>query len=440
MPTLIARLFVLVLLVSNIVVTCALWWMVSGGLFMQGTTLGYSISLGRLTGLLAQVVLLLQIVLVARIHWIEEWFGNDKMVTLHRYIGFGILVLFFAHVWFVTIAYSIKQNTTFYAQLITFVDDWDDVRLAAMGVLVFCIVGLTSVKVIRSKMQYETWYLLHLLTYAAFFLVFTHQIETGDVAVGYPLYYWLVLNGAVGLLFVGYRWIMPFLNSRYHRFVVEKVVQEHPLIFSIYLTGRHMEEFVFEGGQYATLRFHARWFFYPHPFSFSQKQNGTQLRFTIKNLGTWTAAMGKIAPGTRVTVGGPYGRFTRNAAKKRKFLLIAGGIGISPIVALAQELTEQYAYPDDVIALYSARTKAELALRDDLLKATRRTFCFTSEPSDQVAIQGVIDEAVFNQYVPDISERDIYICGPLPMMLALRALLIKMGVPKHQIHYEKFAY
>jgi predicted ferric reductase len=440
MHTATARRSVIGLFFVNILVVCALWWLHSGELFLQGTSLGYTLSLGRLTGLLAQLALLVEIVLVARIHWIEEWYGNDKMVALHRWLGSSIMVFFMAHVILITVAYGIRSGTPFMAQLFAIVDMWADLRNATIGTLLFCVVGVTSVKIIRARMQYESWYLIHLLTYVSFFLVFGHQIQDGDVARGGALYYWLVLNGAVGLLFLGYRWMLPMINSRCHQFTIEKVVQEHPLIVSIYITGRHMHEFLFDGGQYATVRFRAPWFFYPHPFSFSTAYDGKSLRFTIKNLGSWTAAMGQLPPGTKVTLGGPYGRFTQKASTRNKFLLIAGGIGISPIVSLAQELARTYQRPGDVVALYSARTKAELALRADLVAATPRTVCFTSEPTDAIAVQSVIDKAAIERYVPDVLEREIYICGPLPMMQAVALMLQQCGVPKQHIHYEQFAY
>jgi predicted ferric reductase len=326
------------------------------------------------------------------------------------------------------------------AQLFSMIDTWSDVRNAAIAVLLFSVVGLSSMKVIRSRVQYETWYGIHFLTYLGVILAFSHQIQDGDMAQGTALYYWLVLNAGAGLLFLGYRWVLPSLNSRYHHFVVEKVVQEHPLIFSIYITGKHMDQFTFDGGQYATVLFHLPWFFYSHPFSISQAYNGHNVRFTIKNLGSWTAAMGQVQPGTRVSLGGPYGRFTREASSRNKFLLIAGGIGISPIVSLAQDLARTYTQKDDVVAMYSARTKAELALRDELVAAVGKCTCFTSEPTDAVAIKGVIDADAFRTHVPDVAARDVYICGPLPMMQALTQTLLDLGVPKHQIHFEKFAY
>ena len=171
-----------------------------------------------------------------------------------------------------------------------------------------------------------------------------------------------------------------------------------------------------------------RGMWHSHPFSFSTAPNGEAIRFTVKSLGDFTGDLGSLRVGTRVMIDGPLGRFTEAAAAGDRFLLIAGGIGITPIRALAESLAPRR----DVVLCYAARSEEDLVLRSELesLPISRHYFV----GSDRLT-SGALDERV-----PDWREREIYLCGPAPMMASLISQFIAAGVPRRAIHFERFAY
>jgi predicted ferric reductase len=450
MKTPAARMLITCVFSLNLLAILFIWFTQSGYLFTDARPGSLWISLGRLSGLLAQAALLLQILLIARIGFIEQYFGHDKMNKVHRDLGFWLLACFFTHPLFLLLGYAARTEQGYAAQFMSFINDWHDVGSALFGVLLMVVVALSSLKLFRARVRYETWYGIHFLTYIGVFMVFGHQTNNGDVSDGLPLTYWLLLNGVVGALFLLYRWMRPIYMSRKHQFRIEKLVQEAPGVTSLYITGNDMKSFQFDAGQYAHIRFYDKnprsiWerlaLLFPHPFSFSKAYDGTSLRFTIKSLGDFSQLVPTLTPGTRVTIAGPLGRFTERAAQTDKFLLIAGGIGVTPLRALAEHLNAQ---KKDVVMLYSARTKADLALVNELRALTSiQLICCCGDALPEEApqiINGMLDAAKLKALVPDLLDRDAYVCGPPPMMESMIAALKGHGVAKERIHFEKFTY
>lgn len=450
MNTATARICITAFFILNLCAIAGIWISHSSHLIFDGRAGGAWIALGRLTGLLAQAALLLQIVLIARIHFVEQYFGHDKMNKVHRTLGFWLLAFFLSHPLFLLLGYAARTEQGYAAQFMSFLNDWHDVGNALFGVLLMIIVAISSLKIIRSRVRYETWYGVHFLTYIGIFLAFGHQTNNGDVSSGAPLVYWLLLNGSIGGLFLLYRWIRPMYLSWKHDFRIEKLVPEAPGVTSVYVTGKDLGSFTYEAGQYAHLKFgmngQRSWrekyaLLFPHPFSFSKAHDGVSLRFSIKALGDFTQLIPTLAPGTKVTIAGPLGRFTQRAARTEKFLLIAGGIGITPLRSLAESL---HAQKKDTVMLYSARTKADLALLNELKTFTSvKLICCCSDATPEEApqlINGMLDAARLIALVPDLLDRDAYVCGPPPMMDGMIAALKGHGVPRERIHFEKFGY
>jgi ferredoxin-NADP reductase len=237
-----------------------------------------------------------------------------------------------------------------------------------------------------------------------------------------------------------YRFIRPLWLFNRHRFAVARVVAETPDVISIYITGRNMESFQFQAGQFANWTFLGKGLWWTHPFSFSQSYNGKELRITVKSLGDFTARLQNIKPGTPVIVDGPLGRFTLAAAQHKKYLFIAGGIGITPINALLQELQKQ----GESVLLYGNKTTEDIVFGTELQELTGHMTHFLSGVTDNLTMPnmktGYITKDEVLQLVPDIAERDIYVCGPPVMMKNLTTAFRQLGLPKNQIHFEQFSY
>jgi ferredoxin-NADP reductase len=227
-----------------------------------------------------------------------------------------------------------------------------------------------------------------------------------------------------------------------HQLRVANVVREAPGVVSIYMTGRHLDRLAIRSGQYLVCRFLTRddWW-RGHPFSISAAPNGEWLRVTVKNLGDDTARLQRLQLGTRVYIEGPYGALTGARRTRSRVLLIAGGIGITPLRALLEELP---ARPGDLTLIYRARRDGDVVFRSELdaiarlrgitvhyLVGRRDTLGVPKEPLGPASLAAL---------VPDVDRRDVYVCGPTRMMDATRRSLQVLGVPAANIHSERFAY
>lgn len=433
-----------VLLFANGIAILLFWWKTSGYLFaspMKGSVL---IAFGRVTGLMAQYLLLMEVVLIGRIHVLEEAFGFPVLNRLHQTVGKWLLAFIVVHPLLLASGYAARTSRGVWGQLLDFVQNWEHVFGAVIGLSVIVIAGLLSFRFIKKHLRFETWYGTHLLMYVGIALIFRHQLEGGDMAHPSFLQFWLALNG-IGFGFVLlYRFLRPFLLWLRHRFTVADIRLETPNVVSLTLAGRAMDRFRLEPGQYANFHFFGlapRWA--SHPFSFSAIPNGKSLRISVKQLGDFTNLLPRLKIGSGVIIDGPLGRFTLSAMKTNKCLFIAGGIGITPIRALLDEAAKQ---GREAILLYAARTPADLVFRSEIDAVAhahpniRAMYIVESQEGDQECLMGRVDEACIRKYVSDPAAWDAYVCGPPAMMDGVMRVLRKVGMPKRQIHSERFSW
>ncbi len=422
---------------ANAAAIALFWWQGSSGLLVHPYDGSALIAFGRLAGLLTEFFILIELILISRISLIEKTYGFDVLNQLHRWIGYGLLGGIIFHPLMIAGGYASANGVSLTAQFFDFFLHWENVALAAIGLIVLVIVAIISLPIIRKKLKYETWHVTHLLMYVAIGLALGHQMENGDVSRHAAFYYWFALNFSVFGGLLAYRFIAPLIRFYQHRFVVEKIVQETPNVYSVYITGRNMDHFKFDPGQYIHASFLMRGLWQPHPFSLSKAANGAHIRISIKALGDYTKRIQDLQPGISVIIEGPFGRFTEHTARHDKYLLIAGGIGITPIRALVESLSHKQ---KDVILLYGNRTPTDLVFKNELEKMAMKYHYVLSETVSPEFESGHIDEAKIARLVPDIRERDIYVCGPKAMMDAILAIAKKLNIPHSQIHYEKFSY
>lgn len=422
---------------ANLIGIFYIWINGSGSLLVSGDMSNILIALGRIGGLLAEYFILVQLVLVGRIRFIEQVFGFDKLNIIHRRLGYTIGATILLHPLLITWGYALGSNQSFVAQFYTFLLSWEDVFFAFLGLVIILIIVTISIAIIRRKLKYETWYFSHLFIYLAIALAFSHQIATGDINGGGILTYWYILNFTIFGLVLVYRVLRPLYITYTHRFYLEKIVRETDTVHSFYINGNKMEEYSFQPGQYMHITFLAPRFWYSHPFSFSQAPNGEHLRLSIKSSGDFTSTIHTVPAGTRVIIDGPFGVFTEKKAQKEKFLFIAGGIGITPIRSLIESLSKK---GRDMILLYGNKTEKDIAFKKELENFKVTMHHVLSDTTNTQFERGFIDQEKIMRLAPDFMEREIYVCGPPVMMKGIVKTLLSMGVPRAQLHYEKFSY
>jgi predicted ferric reductase len=300
------------------------------------------------------------------------------------------------------------------------------------------VIGAVSMKFVRRKLRYETWHALHLLLYVMLGLAFVHQLletTTFKSSVFAMVYWWALWIFAFGSLIIG-RIIVPLRRNAYHQFRVAAVVPEAHNVTSVHITGRHLEKLQARAGQFCIWRFpgHNHWWL-ANPFSLSAAPNGRSLRLTAKAVGTTSAGLRNLKVGTRVFLEGPYGAFTSLHRTRPGVVLIAGGVGVTPVRALLEEHV-----PGDFVVLYRVRDEREAVLLNELrqLVAARRGRLHLLTGRSQDGARPFEPDAL-RYLVPDITERDVYVCGPPAMTAAVLDGLRRLNVPNLQVHAEKFS-
>jgi predicted ferric reductase len=288
-------------------------------------------------------------------------------------------------------------------------------------------------------MPYDTWYHVHLMTYAAVFLTFWHQITTGNDFAVEPVAktFWYGLYGAVTALVLWYRILTPIRLNLRHRMRVEAVIEETPGIVSVLIGGRRLHRMGAEAGQFFRWRFLAPGMrFSSHPYSLSAAPRPDMLRITVKAIGDHSARLRELTPGTRVWAEGPYGALTAQRRSRGKVLLVAGGVGITPMRALFETLPGA---AGDITLLYRANSTQDLALWDELAKiaderGARLMYAVNSPDGERPDISA----ENLQRKIPDIDRHDVFMCGPPGFAQSVYEALRGAGVPARRIHHESF--
>jgi predicted ferric reductase len=419
----------------------AAMWVRHGNLAELDSLGGILTAGGQLTALLATYLVLIELVLMARLPWLDQLFGADRLVVAHRWTGFGAVALILAHGVLSTVGYALGDGSTVVGEAITLLTTYPYVLMATVSGALFVMVALTSVRLARSAMSHETWYGLHLYAYLAVALGFAHQLAVGVDFQDDPMarVYWIGLYVAVVGLIIAFRIAQPAWLSWRHRLRVADVVREAPGVVSVYVTGRDLDRLAVRSGQhfYWRLLTRDRWW-RAHPFSLSAAPNGRYLRFTAKQLGDFTERLQGLRPGVRIAIEGPYGNMTGAVRARRRVVLIGAGIGITPLRALLEALPYE---PGDLTLLYRAERDEDLAFHGEIDAIARRrgaVIHYLVGPRVRRPSADPLGPSGIRRLVPDIAARDVYLCGPLALMDMVRRGLRSLGVPDDRVHAERF--
>jgi predicted ferric reductase len=433
---------VILVVVINAALVVAMW-VRHGALNQLGSPSAKLTAAGQLTALVGTYAALVQVLLMSRSPWLERRFGMDGLAQWHRWLGFGVTILISAHVIFTTVGYALGNGNSVLAEAWNLVTTYQYVLMATAATGLLIMVAITSLRMARRRLTWETWRFLHLYAYLAIALAFGHELAVGtdftDDAIA--RWYWIALYAAVGLCLLAFRVGHPLRMSLRHQLRVTQIVPEAPGVVSFYVTGRELDQLQARAGQYFRWRFLTRdgWW-RTHPFSLSAPLNDRFLRLTVKGIGDDSRGLQGLHPGTRVAVEGPYGLFTAQRQRRSKVLLVAGGIGITPLRALIEDIP---AKKNAITLIYRARSWEDVIFRDELEKLIRERRGAIHYLIGQRGTPELPDDPLSEQtlrgLVPDVASRDVFVCGPASMMQRMQGILRQLGVPEQQIHLERFA-
>ena len=142
---------------------------------------------GNLTGMIGTYLALMMVLLVSRIPAIERVLGQDGLLRWHRWLAPWPISLLAAHALFITVGYAQAARAGLWHEAGILLTRFPDVLIATIGLGIMCLIGVISIRAIRSRLSRETWWLVHLYMYLALALSFAHVIVLGPSFVGHPL-------------------------------------------------------------------------------------------------------------------------------------------------------------------------------------------------------------------------------------------------------------
>ncbi|RAG86363.1 ferric reductase [Streptacidiphilus pinicola] len=415
----------------------AIWWKNTLGVVGLDQWLTNA---GRITGLLAGYTAPVLLLLMARIPLLEREVGSDRLARWHAMGGRYLVGLIATHVVTIIWGYALTARKNVIGEGVTMVLTYPDMLKASFGTLLLLATGFFSARAARKRLGYDTWYYLHLATYVAVALGFAHQLSNGaDLGEGPERLLWYGLYLGTAAVIGWYRLLRPWQLDRRHQLRVAEVRPEGPGTVSLFLTGRHLDELGAEAGQFFRLQFLAKGLrFAANPYSLSAPPTRDYLRFTVKDLGGHSAAVAGVKPGTKVRAEGPYGAFTARRRRSRQVLLLAAGVGITPLRALFETLP---AAPGELTLLYRASAEEDLLFRRELTaiaeaRGARLQFLLGRRSE----VGNPIQPTVLRNLVPGLAAHDVYVCGPEAFMEQAVTALRQARVPRHRIHHESFSF
>jgi 3-phenylpropionate/trans-cinnamate dioxygenase ferredoxin reductase subunit len=392
-------------------------------------------------GFIGLAMMALQFILTARVNRIETSYGIDILLQFHRYTS---LVAFFMVLVHPVILFIAQPETL---QLLNFPQAPWRARMAILGTLAFLAMVVTTIWRKPLKIPYEPWRASHtILAVVAVGLGFAHALAVGNYL---GLFWKAVLWGGIILvslwLIVYVRLVKPWLMTK-KPYVVEEVLPQRGDVWTLALRPLGHEGFTFEPGQFAWLTLNITPLsMREHPFSMSSSADcADRIEFGIKAIGDFTKGIKDVQPGTRAYLDGPYGVFTTERYwDSAGFVLIAGGVGITPIFSILLTAAQR---KDDrpFLLIYAASSWEDLTYQEELDALKEKldlsiVYVLRKVHDDWAGDTGYVDQALLEKYIPlHRGSRHYFVCAAPVMMDAVERALFELNVPVTNVHMEHF--
>lgn len=400
------------------------------------------------TGMIGAVMLLLQLVSSGRFEALSGQVGIDVTMAFHKWAArVMILVLLLHPLLFAAPMAPDRLGTAFNHLAAMFVSP----RYLSGVVALLLVVTLVLLALLRDRLPvpYEAWRASHgLLALAATWATVEHLLKVGTYSKeGELSAFWLILALCATAAALGVYTIRAWgMRHQTWRVVDKRHLAER--LWKITIRGDEGERLSFRAGQFAWLAFAPRRFpLFDHPLSIaSAPREGSELSFIVQEVGDFTRGIGSIPIGTAVGLDAPHGCFTLDESRSDAIVLVAGGVGVAPILGLLQDLV---ANKDGrpVRLIYGSRSRATLINPSEfqplLDQLDARAWFLVDEPSSGWSHgTGLVSMAVLAKAVEGLDPRRVaaMVCGPAKMMTPVTEGLHELGVPYRNIRYERFDY
>lgn len=389
-------------------------------------------NLGKLCGLAGLALFCWSVILSARLKIFDKLFlGLDNMYRAHHLIACWALILLLIHPMLLTTRYLLSSPISAYE----FLKPSFESPFRFLGEFTLaCFMGLMAI-VLYFNIRYKQFVLTMKLLGALVFLGGIHAIFVGgsDITTLLPLQVYILGLLALAASVYVYRSLVHKGFHKYYNYTVQSAQQKGEII-ELHLTPIQAEA-PHMPGQFAFLKLETKGELnQSHPFTISSHPSLPGLRFSIKQVGDFTKALSNVQKGTTAIVDGGYGTFSNTVVHTPRQVWVAGGIGITPFLAMAKQIPKD----QKVDLFYSLKSKTEAVYLDELsadVKANPNLRLHTWYSDSQ----GLLSAEEVSRQAGNVHDATYFVCGPPAMMKALRKQFNHLGVKNSHIQTEEFS-
>ena len=396
-------------------------------------------------GFIGFSLMALEFALISRIKAAAQPFGEDALQLFHNIMGVVALGLLLVHpILLVFNGYPANCWLNPFASCANLAT-----TTASLAVYALILLVVTSIWQKRFRIPYEAWQIMHGLL-ALFILISSlfHIFILGRyTSTNLMKAMWLLYAVLVVGLILWYKILTPILRWN-KKWQVTENRSERGDAHTLVLKPVEHEGFAFEPGQYAWIKKGSTPFGVgQHPISFSSSGDvlaGGSVSFTIKDLGDWSGEqVPAIKAGEFMWLDGPHGVLSSDREQGMGYIMIAGGIGITPLHSMCQTMAER-GDVRPVVLFYGGQDWESLTFREELEQLSKKmdltlVYILVNPPQDWEGEIGFINGDILGRYLPKQYKRFVFfVCGPKPLMDSMEESLPELGVPTEKIFSERF--
>lgn len=394
--------------------------------------------LGQITGLIGMSIFAITFLFSTRIKFIEDAFGGlDKVYKIHGILGGTALALILFHP--LLLVFNFVPDSINLAVKYLLPSTYWSVNLGIIAltgmIILICLTLYAGIKYHKWKVSHKFLGVIFILAVLHIFLV-RGTISQDNIFNGYYVYAAIV--SLIGLSGFTYSLLFRNVLASHEVYEIKAINKPGKNIHEIVLSPKD-KQLKYKSGQFVFVRFKNKSLGKePHPFSITSTSNNPTLKIIIKGLGDFTNRLSELNVGEEVQVEGPYGRFDYQDGGKNQ-VWIAGGIGITPFIGMARDLTKNINIKIKVDLYYTARTREDLISIEEFKKLESENTNFKVIPwiSNE---KGLITVRDIERISKDLKEKDFFICGPQKLKENIKEDLLRLKVNEKKIHQEDFGF
>ncbi len=407
-------------------------------------------------GMLAFNIILLEFWSTGRIKIISRLLGIDWVLQVHQLFARTAVLLLVAHPFMYSLpgrpAYSPGPANESYLGLSSNSLISGLVALIVLGIMV----GLAITRN-KSESKYETWRATHaIMAIAVALLGFHHTVHAGRFAQEYSMHLYWQIALSLALLSVAWVYLARPLIQSMHAYQVISIKETSHRIWELVIQHQRNKIASYKAGQFVWLKLGNTAPLYENPFSIAScsDDQSSQMKFLIKEVGDFTHQVTELKVGDKIYVDGPYGNFGHEifSNKSNEIVLIAGGVGIAPILSLLKQITQSndpQLLNKNIVLIYGNRIREQIVNVDQMvdvssLKSFELVHVITEPDTSWHGLTGVLDKVSLEKILTSsnikINTAQYFVCGPAVMIDSVENALADLGVSLGHIDSEKFQY